>query len=81
MVEAIPVVFATEQRFLEGHVEILCRPKLVTPVALPGEGSCHGLTTEEIIGRTVVQNIECLLLAIIRLFGECQDTVSAGSGK
>jgi len=64
VVERVPVVLASDERLLERHVEVLLRSEMVASVTLPGGRRGHGLTTEEVVGGSVVEDVESLLVSV-----------------
>lgn len=64
VVERVPVVLASDERLLERHVEVLLGTEMVASVTLPGGRRGHGLTTEEVVGCSVVEDVESLLVSV-----------------
>lgn len=64
VVEGVPVVLASDERLLERHVEVLFGSEVVASVTLPGLGRGHGLPTEEVVGCSVVEDVETLLVSV-----------------
>jgi hypothetical protein len=67
VIQRIPVIQTTKQRFVEWDIEILVGTKTVAAVALPCLIAEHSLSAVEIIGSTRVKRVEILLLAIEKL--------------
>ncbi len=67
MIQRIPVIQTTKQRFVERDIKILVGTKTVATVALPCLVAEHSLTTVEVIGSTRVIRVEILLLAVEEL--------------